>query len=138
MKWLGFGATNLYHAIKLTGSKLAKKSDNTQLFYIMCYVALFIMGIQMYFINETKKQVVDTKKLYGDFEDKQQLLCYLNICQGDIIRTEFENSRWVEDFNDGKYPDFKQIRLYEFAIYPDDDLYNNADFERLQSIVNAI
>lgn len=36
MKWLGFGATNLSHATKLTGSKLAKKSDNTQLFYIMC------------------------------------------------------------------------------------------------------
>ena len=41
MKWLGFGATDLSHATKLTGSKLAKKSDNTQLFYIMCYVALF-------------------------------------------------------------------------------------------------
>lgn len=36
MKWLGFGATNLSHATKLTGSKLAKKSNNTQLFYIMC------------------------------------------------------------------------------------------------------
>jgi len=36
MKWLGFGATNLSHATKLIGSKLAKKSDNTQLFYIMC------------------------------------------------------------------------------------------------------
>jgi len=43
MKWLGFGATNLSHATKLTSSKLAKKSDNTQLFYIMCYVALIIM-----------------------------------------------------------------------------------------------
>jgi len=42
MKWLGFGATNLSHARKLTGSKLAKKSDNTQLFYIMCYVALLL------------------------------------------------------------------------------------------------
>jgi len=36
MKWLGFGATNLSHATKLTGGKLAKKSDNTHLFYIMC------------------------------------------------------------------------------------------------------
>lgn len=43
MKWLGFGATNLSHTTKITGSKLAKKSDNTQLFYIMCYVALIIM-----------------------------------------------------------------------------------------------
>jgi hypothetical protein len=44
MKWLGFGATNISHATKLIGSKLAKKSDNTQLFYIMCYVALIIMS----------------------------------------------------------------------------------------------
>ena len=36
MKWLGFGATNLSHATKLTGSKLANKPTNTQLFYIMC------------------------------------------------------------------------------------------------------
>ena len=52
MKWLGFGATNLSHATKLTGSKLAKKSDNTQLFYIMCYMA-FLLCIQ----NLTKKNV---------------------------------------------------------------------------------
>jgi len=36
MKWLGFGATNLSHATKLTGSKLANKPTDTQLFYIMC------------------------------------------------------------------------------------------------------
>jgi len=40
MKWLGFGATNLSHATKLTGSTLAKKTHDTQLFYIMCYVQL--------------------------------------------------------------------------------------------------
>ena len=45
MKWLGFGATNLSHATKITGSELAKKSDNTQLFYIMCYMAFLIMGM---------------------------------------------------------------------------------------------
>ena len=92
----------------------------------------------MYFINETKKQVVDTKKLYGDFEDKQQLLCYLNLCQGDTIKTEFEHSKWIEDFlyND-LYPEYKQIKLYEFAIYPDEDLYKNKDFDRLIEVVNA-
>ena len=36
MKWLGFGATYLSHATKLTSSKLANKPTNTQLFYIMC------------------------------------------------------------------------------------------------------
>ena len=35
MKWLGFGATNLSHATKLTSSKLANKPTNTQLF-ILC------------------------------------------------------------------------------------------------------
>ena len=36
MKWLGFGATNLSHATKLTGSELANKLTDTQLFSIMC------------------------------------------------------------------------------------------------------
>jgi len=36
MKWLGLGATNLSYATKLTGSKLANKPTDTQLFYIMC------------------------------------------------------------------------------------------------------
>ena len=47
MKWLGFGATNLSHATKLTGSKLANKSANTQLFYIMCYVVLILCRIEI-------------------------------------------------------------------------------------------
>lgn len=42
MKWMGFGATNLSHTTKLISSKLAKKSDNTQLFYIKCYVAFLL------------------------------------------------------------------------------------------------
>lgn len=36
MKWLGFGATNLSQTTKLICSKLANKSTDTQLFYIMC------------------------------------------------------------------------------------------------------
>jgi hypothetical protein len=96
------------------------------------------MSIQMYFINETKKQVVNTKKLYGDFEDKQQLLCYLNLCQGDIIRTEFEHSQWVKDFlYENKYQEYKQICLYEFKIYPHDDLCESKEFERLYNVINA-
>jgi hypothetical protein len=42
MKWLGFGATNVSYATKLTGSKLAKKTHDTQLFYIMCWAQLFM------------------------------------------------------------------------------------------------
>jgi len=96
------------------------------------------MSIQMYFINETKKQVVDTKKLYGDFEDKQQLLCYINLCQGDTIRTEFENSSWIENWMyENMCPEYKQIKLYEFEIYPDDDLFDNKEFDRLRQVVNA-
>lgn len=112
------------------------KFNNRQ---IVLKKALIVMSIQMYFINETKKQVVDTKKLYGDFEDKQQLLCYLNLCQGDVFRTEFENSQWIEEWlYDGLYPDFKQINLYEFSICPTDDLYKSKEFDRLRDVVNAI
>ena len=97
------------------------------------------MSIQMYFINETKKQVVDTKKLYGDFEDKQQLICYLNLCQGDRFRTEFENSKWIESFlYDNTPSDYNHIRLYEFDISPEEDLYQSKEYDRLYEVVNAI
>lgn len=96
------------------------------------------MSVQMYFVNETKKQVVDTKKLYGDFEDGQQLLCYLNLCQGDTFRTEFENSSWIESFiYDNKPSDYKHIKLYEFDIKSGDDLYKSKEYERLRYVVNA-
>ena len=96
------------------------------------------MSIQMYFVNETKKQVVDTKKLYGDFEDKQQLICYLNLCQGDSFRTEFENSEWIESFLYDDIPsDYKYIKLYEFNIGLEEDLYQSKEYDRLCEVVNA-
>ena len=96
------------------------------------------MSIQMYFINETKKQVVDSKKLYGDFEDKQQLLCYLNLCQGDKFRTEFEDSQWINSFvYEDKYQDYKHIKLYEFKISVGDNLYSSKEYDRLHDAVNA-
>ena len=95
------------------------------------------MSIQMYFVNETKKQVVDTKKLYGSFENGQQLLCYLNLCQGDTFRTEFDNSSWVESFlYDNKPSDYKHIKLYEFDISSGDNLYQSREFDRLYDAVN--
>ena len=99
----------------------------------------FIMSVEMYFINETKKQVLSTKKLYGDFEDKQQLLCYINLCQGDLIRTEFEDSKWIEDFlYNEMHLDYKKINLFEFRINVNDDLYESKEFDRLYDVVNAI
>jgi len=96
------------------------------------------MSVQMYFINETKKQVVDTKKLYGDFEDKQQLISYLNLCQGDRFRTEFENSSWIESFIYENIPsDYQHIKLYEFDININDDLYKSKEYDRLYDAVNA-
>ena len=96
------------------------------------------MSLEIYFINETKKQVLSTKKLYGDFEDKQQLLCYLNLCQGDVIRIEFESSTWIEDFlNKKMHIDYKQINLYEFDISVTDDLYKSLEYDRLYEVVNA-
>ena len=37
-----FGATNISHATKQTGSKLANKPTDTQLFYIMCQRSLIM------------------------------------------------------------------------------------------------
>lgn len=96
------------------------------------------MSFQIYFINDTKKQVVDTKLLFGDFEDKQQLLCYLSLCNGDSFRIEDECSQWVEDFiYNGKYAEYKHIKLYEYAIYIGDDLYDSSEFERLRNVVDG-
>lgn len=105
---------------------------------IITEITLLNMSVQMYFVNETKKQVVDTKKLYGDFEDNQQLLCYLNMCQGDSFRTEFENSEWIESFIYDNIPnDYKHIRLYEFDIKTGEDLHQSKEYHRLYEVVNA-
>lgn len=97
------------------------------------------MSVQMYFINETKKQVVDTKKMYGDFEDKQQLLCYLNLCQGDKFRTDFENSEWVNlFFYENEHKDYKHIKLYDFQINLGDNLYKSKEYDRLYDVVYSV
>ena len=93
------------------------------------------MSIIIYFINDTKKQVVSTKKIYGDFEDKRSLLCYLTICQGDSFRTEFEDSEWVIAFNSGYLTNYRNIKLHEFKILPEDDLYDSIEFHRLIEVV---
>lgn len=91
----------------------------------------------MYFINETKKQIIDSKKLHFDFEDSQQLLAYICICQGDTIRTEFQESEFIEDWlYAGKHNEYKYIALHKFNISPTDDLYYNEDVERLTDVVN--
>jgi hypothetical protein len=96
------------------------------------------MSVQMYFINETRKQVVSTKKLYGDFEDKQQLLCYLNCCQGDSFITEFDDSKWINDWMcNNLHTDYKGINLYEFKINTEDDLYKSKEYDRLCDAVNV-
>ena len=83
--------------------------------------------------------IVDTKKLYGDFEDNQQLLCYLNLCQGDKFRTEFENSEWIQSFLYDNIPsNYIHIRLYEFNISTEEDLYQSKEYDRLYEVVNAI
>ena len=70
------------------------------------------MSIQMYFINETKKQIISTKKLFFDFEDSKQLLAYINICQGDTLRTCFEDCQFIEDYlYDNKHTEYKKINL---------------------------
>jgi hypothetical protein len=97
------------------------------------------MSIQIYFINETKKQVVSTKKLYGNFEDNQQLLCYLSLCAGDTFRTELEGGQWIEKFlYEEKHKDFKHIKLYEFKIRLEEDLYDSKEFDRLYNHVYSI
>lgn len=94
------------------------------------------MSLNLFFINDTKKQVVDTKQLFGDFEDKQQLLCYLNMCAGDNIRIRYENDTWVENWLiDNKHDDYNQIKLSSFEISVNDDLYESSEYDRLHEAV---
>ncbi len=94
------------------------------------------MAIEMYFINETKKQLLRTKKLYGSFEDYNQLICYLNICQGDTITSDFEDSEFINDIIYGDDEEYTIINLYEFNIDLDSELYNCSEFDRLYELVN--
>ena len=96
------------------------------------------MSVDCYFINETKKQVLESKMLYADFEDNQQLLCYLSFCQGDTIRLVNENSAFVDEFcNLGMHKEYKYIRLRDYKIYPNSDLYENEDVERLRKDISV-
>lgn len=79
------------------------------------------MGYQFYFINETKKQVVSSKKLWGDFEDKYQLLCYLSACVDDTIKIIGESNIFIEEMENGTHNDFNIINLYEYKIDPNND-----------------
>lgn len=59
--------------------------------------------------------MVDSKKLTGDFEDGQQLLAYLSICNGDTIEIMGEGCAFVENilFESSEY---RYIRLNEYKI----------------------
>ena len=96
------------------------------------------MSVDCYFINETKKQVFASKMLYADFEDSQQLLCYLNFCQGDTIRLEYETSAFVDEFcNLGMHKEYKYIRLQDYKIYTNSDLYENEEVDKLRRDISG-
>lgn len=73
MKWLGFEATNLSHATKLTGSKLANKPTNTQLFILCVSGMCFIMN----WIDKNKQMPP-----IGEFED---VSVYVHVTNGKLI-----------------------------------------------------
>jgi hypothetical protein len=75
------------------------------------------MGIDIYFINETKKQVVWVKKLFGSLEISDNIAGYLSFCQGDTIKLGYDEP------TDG----YDVINLYNFDLYGNRD----AEIERL-------
>ena len=94
------------------------------------------MSVNVSFINDTKKQVVSVKMLFGNFEISNVLLAYLNICAGDSFRTVVDENKWTEEWMyDGMHSEYKQIDLYKFIL--GDDLHNCCEFERLRNTVNA-
>ena len=108
MKWLGFGATNLSNATKITGSKLAKKSDNTQLFYIMCYVALFIMATE----KEVRKlQVGDKIKWFSDSDEEAEIIKSIIFDNPEDLKNRFNDRVTINGLHWG----FANITIVECA-----------------------
>lgn len=92
------------------------------------------MGFDLYFINETKKQIVGSKKTHMSFEDKDALLAYLSFCNGDTIKIVGEDHSIVDQevYGLGENKEYTYIPLHEFKINPDIDAPDN---ERLYRIV---
>lgn len=94
------------------------------------------MAIVVFFVNDTKKQVVSFKKLYGDFEQKQGLLAYLSLCQGDTLRLEYEDSQWVLDFlYEDKHTEYRRLDIYKYNLGVNDDMISSKAFEALMNDV---
>ena len=93
------------------------------------------MGYDYYFINETKKQIVHSKKLYAGFEAERALVVYLSFCKGDTIRIVGEENALVEKevFGYGE-KHYQYINLYEFKI-PEDDRIDSPDVDRLREVI---
>jgi len=91
------------------------------------------MSLNLFFVNRTKKQIVDTKQLTGQLENESALCSYLSFCSGDSIDVMDENCQFIEDslLSD----EYKSINLSQFDFY-----YNRSSaIEKMREIVfNAI
>lgn len=92
------------------------------------------MAYDLFFINETKKQIVGSKKLYAGFELQDQLLCYLSFCHGDTIRIVGEENELIEKevYGHGE-KNYKYIELCHLEI--SEDRYECPDVEKLREEV---
>jgi hypothetical protein len=88
------------------------------------------MSVNIYFVNETKKQIVETKLLYGGLEDSDALACYLSFSEGDTIKVMTEYCDFIEKSIMNE--EFKYIYLYEF------DFYNKRkmEIERMHKLIS--
>lgn len=76
------------------------------------------MSFEIYFVNHTKKQIVSSKRLSGGFEDGDQLLAYLSLCNGDSIDVMGEGSGFIEknvEDLQGK-SEYTYLKLWEYKI----------------------
>lgn len=87
------------------------------------------MGLDIYFINETKKQIVGSKYLQVGFEDEPFLMAYLACCDGDTIRIVNETNELIESevFGHGK-KEYTTIDSWNFSIPADIDKRNNEPY----------
>jgi hypothetical protein len=68
------------------------------------------MGYDIYFINETKKQLFSAKVLNsGDLEDNSSVCKYLSTCVGDTLRIADEGDSAVEEARFSDNPQYEII-----------------------------
>lgn len=74
------------------------------------------MSYHLYFVNHTKKQIVDSKRTGRGLEIADVIGVYLSYCKGDTIEVIGEEAAFLEKhvYDPDSPKEYKVINLYDF------------------------